>query len=54
MWFQPQDAQGGDCMLLAGGGQDARDVALVGAPLTILAAATCRNQPKEPKVPNDF
>eukprot|EP00434_Breviolum_minutum_P022635 symbB.v1.2.019974.t1/scaffold1632.1/size108648/14 len=26
-----QDAEGGGCMLLAGGGQDARDVALVGA-----------------------
>ncbi len=25
-----QDAEGGGCMLLAGGGQDARDVALVG------------------------
>ena len=27
----PKDAEGGDCTVLAGGGQDARDVALVGA-----------------------
>ena len=26
-----QEADGGSCMMLAGGGQDARDVALVGA-----------------------
>jgi len=31
-----QDAEGGGCMLLAGGGQDARDVALVGVPWAAL------------------